>query len=89
MGMHVYANGYGEPTAEFKKMKARFKREDEGDGISEEVENYFEGEAPGPGPLTPLGNATKDWSAEDRWGVEIDVSKIPEGVKTIRFIVSP
>jgi hypothetical protein len=91
MGMNVYALGFGTQTAQWKKSVRKYKElEYEGKDIPNELENFLGCDDPDEtGPPMELGKCKSDWSDESTWGIEIDVSKIPEGVKTIRFVVSP
>ena len=50
----------------------------------EKLWEYFNNEADFEGPLE-IEFEPREWSDEDYDGCEIDISDIPEGVKTIRF----
>lgn len=61
--------------------------------VPDEVFNFFQGNTPDPAGLvisldSPYNGGTdiaREWSSDNGSGYEIDVSKIPFGVKTIRF----
>lgn len=88
MGMSTFVVGYRPADEIWNKMKKVWDAcEDLGVPPPSEVENYFDGEAPGdkPGMEIDLGDASKEWSNDYSQGYEIDVTKLPEGVRYIRF----
>lgn len=54
-----------------------------------EVEEYFEDGEPEPhGKQVNLNHLTREYKADMQWGLEIEVDKIPEGAKLLRFRIS-
>lgn len=87
MGMSTHAVGFRPPDKQWKKMKRIWEDcEEAGVSIPKEVEKFFQGESPGdaPGMEIDLGEAVTRYNAEMCDGYEIDVTKLPEGVKIIR-----
>lgn len=95
--LHVYA--IRAPDAKWKAMKAAYDACTlAGVAIPKEVDAFFEGDVPDPaGVLIDLrySEAGPDgWKdhpclreTEDDWGYEVDLSKLPKDVTTIRFTV--
>jgi hypothetical protein len=55
--------------------------------VPEEVDKYFDGtDDPDYGLIIPF--EAREYNGEHETGVEIDISELPEGVKTIRFLNS-
>lgn len=54
-----------------------------------EVEAFFEDGEPDPqGQEIGLNHLAREYTADMHWGLEIDIAKIPENVKTIRFYIA-
>ena len=88
MSMGTHVEGFRPPDETFKKMKAAYDaciaaRVE----IPDEVVNFFEGVPPdNNGVKVDIKKAAKEWSDhESCQGIEVDITKLPEGVKIIRF----
>jgi hypothetical protein len=55
--------------------------------IPTEVWDFFDGEDPGdkPGAEISIKGAVRSWQDKEREGYELDVTKVPDDVKIIRF----
>ena len=87
MGMSTHAIGFKPADEEWNKMKHVWDVCDNaGISVPDEVQKYFDYEYPKdkPGMVVDLGESCKVWNDENCFGYEIDVSKLPEGVKYIR-----
>jgi len=87
MGMSTHAVGFKPADDQWKKMKAVWDScVEAGCGIPEVVDAFFDGEDPRdkPGMEVELGEACQPWGAEFKDGYQIDVTKLPEGVRYIR-----
>lgn len=85
--MSTHAIGFKPADEKWKKMKAVWEScEQAGIDIPDDVYDYFDGEAPGdkPGMEVELGESCQEWSDDYRGGYEINVDKLPDGVKYIR-----
>ncbi len=89
MGMSTYVSGFSPPDAKWKEMKAIWDScHVAGVEVPSEVYNFFDGETPderGRDVDLKSYDCCSDWSEEMRSGYEIDVTKIPENIKVIRF----
>lgn len=58
--------------------------------VPKDVDDFFEDEGPGdkPGKEISLKAAMTEWSCEYATGYEIDVTKLPKGLKIIRAYMS-
>jgi hypothetical protein len=102
MGMSMYVEGIKLPDEDFKKMLAAYHAcEEAGIPIPKEINDFFEGETPDElGVVVQLGSEYGDYGDERNHlcceifsenghnGYIIDVSKIPEDIKFIRFVIS-
>lgn len=91
MGMSMHVVGFRPADDKWNKMKAAWDAcEAAGLPIPEEVENYFEDEYPGdkPGMEVELGEAVQELNREGEEGYQVDVTKLPDGVRFIRFYCS-
>lgn len=93
MGMSTQVVAFRDMDGEFAKM-LEVKRFCEAHHVSypAEVDAFFKGKADYSEDVLreefleiPLGDALSKWEDDDADGYEVDVSKIPVGVKTIRF----
>lgn len=89
MGMSTSVVGYRPAEEKFKKMKAAWDAcEAAGIDVPKEVREYFGDEDPrdAPGQVIDITAAKRDWSDPDACaqGYEIDITKLPEGVRYIR-----
>lgn len=52
-----------------------------------EVSDFFDGEEPdGTGVIVTLNaDCAEQWSTDDAWCIQVDVSKLPEHVRYVRF----
>lgn len=89
MGMSTHAVGFVPPDENWDKMKAVYNACIEaGVDVPDNVEKFFDYNNPNnvPGFEVDLeGNAAKEWADNYRQGFEVDLSKLPENVKFIRF----
>ncbi len=88
MGMSTHIIGFKPPDEKWRQMKAVWDAVDAAKvDIPKMVYDYFEGSPPDvAGVEVELeGNAAQEWHDEYRSGFEVDLSKLPDGVKTIRF----
>lgn len=85
MSMSTWVIGFVPPDDEWKKMAdVWFACKAAGVEVPHAVEMFFDEGEPDPhGQEIQLPH--RDWSAEMRNGIEIDVAKIPPKVKIIRF----
>lgn len=87
MGMSTHACGFRPADEEWEKMKAVWLScEKAGVEIPQNVIQFFDDEHPEskPGMEISLGDACREWSDKYREGYQIDVTKLPEGLKYIR-----
>lgn len=93
MGMSTHLVGIVPPDDDWKKMKAVWDACDNADvDIPKDVSEFFGGETPDPkGVIIDLLHDKKhkggisEWHDEIGQGFEIEVSKLPPNVKTLRF----
>ncbi len=87
MGMSMHVVGFVPPDEKWEKMKqAYYACKELGINPPNEVDQFFNNVAPDPnGVKVNIEAATKEWSDEDRKGLEVEVDKIPKHVKVIRF----
>lgn len=90
MGMSTNVAGIRPPDEKWKQMKAvRDACVAAGVAIPKDVDAFFNDETPDPSGVllcqSDLGAAVRKWEAQDRNGFEVDVTKLPPGVKIIRF----
>lgn len=80
--------GFVPPDERWQRMQTIWQAcKDAGIDPPPEVERFFEDGEPDPnGQQVPI--PSRDWSGEMRQGIEIDISAIPNHVKTIRFVNS-
>ena len=87
-GMITYVTGFKLPNEKWKKMRdVREACIKAGIDIPEEVDNFFGWEEPNEKGVE-VDIPHKEWKADMQGGIEIDVDKIPEDVKVIRFVNS-
>ncbi len=89
MGMSSSAVGFRPPDEDYKKMKAIWDAcKTARVPIPEQVEKFFDYRAPDPqGVEVDIKAATKEWADKDACdGLEVDVTKLPAGVKIVRFM---
>ena len=88
MGMSTHVVGFRHPDDTWKAMlQAYVSCEKAGVEIPEPVLKFFGYEDPRglSGKEVNLGKALKKYTAEEREGFEIDLTRVPEGVRYIRF----
>lgn len=89
MGMGINIIGFKPPDKKWLKMKAIWDLCKEAFiDPPEEVEEFFDYEDPDKaGVLINLKNtpAVEEWSADMKDGFQVDLKKLPEGIKFIRF----
>lgn len=87
MGMSTHFVGIRPPDDDWKKHKAVWDacikaRVD----IPKATLDFFEGETPDPsGVLVELDAIADEWSTDSAEGFELDIEKLPPGVKRVRF----
>lgn len=87
MGMSTHVKGFRPADEQWEKMKQIWETCEEADvPIPKEVEEFFDDEEPGdrPGMEIDLGDAVSEYNADMMDGYEIDITKLPPGVKIIR-----
>jgi hypothetical protein len=92
MGMSTHVIGFKAPDDRWQQMKAVWDACAAANvAIPQEVDDYFEGEAPdlagvevGETALMDVG-ALREWSDEYRQGYEVVLANVPNDVTTIRF----
>lgn len=88
MGMSTHVVGFKPADETWKKMKnVWYACKVAGVAPPLEVDRFFNGEAPDDaGVEVVLGkDCLKEWNDEGRAGYEVDMAKLPAGVKIIRF----
>ena len=91
MSMSTHVVGFIPPDEKYKKMLAIAKQCNELDiSYPKEVDDFFDGvtEPEERGYEVDLGDehgVVTEWRDDTRQGFELDVSKIPEKVKVVRF----
>ena len=89
MGMSTHIAGITPPDAAFQKMYDAYKAcEDAGVQIPDEIVKYFQGELPDPkGMITDLTRApfVTEYNEDSQNGLEVDLRKLPNHIKVIRF----
>ncbi len=90
MSTHTQIYGIVPPDKNYQKMKAVWDVCTEaGIEVPDAVKRYFEHEEPdGRGMKIKILSAIEDCSEPHTTGVEVNLSKIPEKVKLIRFVQS-
>lgn len=92
MGMSSYIVGFRPADDEWNRMKMIWDSCKEADiDPPTEVEDFFDGEDPGdkPGVEINIDEAVKEWTNNDyASGYEVEISKLPKGLKVLRFINS-
>ncbi len=94
MGMNTYVVGFVPPDEHWVKMAAAWEAcRAAGVDPPAEVERLFEDGPPDPsGKLIDMHAgvhpAVREWEADMRDGLEVDLSKLPAGVTSLRFINS-
>lgn len=92
MSMHTYLVAFHPPDEKWRKMKSVYDA-CVGAGVKapDEVYDFFNDEKPDESgvKIDLKGHESVSlWSRDMEVGFEIDISKLPKGVKTIRFINS-
>lgn len=87
MSMSTDVFGIRPPNDKWREMKKIYDscvklKED----VPEFVWKYFNGATPEPdGVVVELSGCAKEWSDDDRQGIEVEVAKLPKDVTIIRF----
>jgi hypothetical protein len=86
MGMSTHVVGFRPPDDRWRQMKAVWDAcAAAGTSIPDEVDEFFNGEAPDDAGVT-VDIPTHEWSDEhSREGYEIHLDELPADIKTIRF----
>jgi len=88
MGMSTHCVGFRPANDSWNKMKTVWENcEAAGVPVPDEVKQFFNFESPGdkPGQEVPLGESLSEYSCENKNGYEVDVTKLPPGITTLRF----
>ena len=92
MGMSSHVTGVRDLDGKFSKMmEVKLACESAGIGYPDEVREYFKYPKESEEYLrremeeVQLGDCVKEYSRNATDGFEVDLSKVPEGVKSIRF----
>lgn len=95
MSMSSSVRGFVPPDDKFKKMLKAYKScEDAGISPPKEVRDFFNDETPDPAGVEinlkdkKYKDAVKVYHAEMQEGFEIDLTKLPDDIKVIRFVNS-
>lgn len=90
MGMSSHVYGFIPPNDEWKKMKKVYDAcQQAGINPPDAVSEFFDYEIPDPqGMKLSIQFAMKDYKADNESGFEVEISKLPENVKIIRFVNS-
>jgi hypothetical protein len=89
MGMSTHVVGFRPADKQWEKMKAVWVTcNDAGIPTPDEVDDFFDGEDPTTfnGMPVKLGDAVTKFNGDCQDGYEIDVTKLPKGVKIIRVV---
>ncbi len=90
MSMSTHIVGFRPADDQWNRMKAVWEAcEAANTEVPQAVRKFFDGEAPGDKPGMEVEiertGAAKKWRANDCSGFELDVTKLPEGVRFVRF----
>ncbi len=89
MSMSTHVIGFRPPDEKWKKMKAVWDAcQKAGIDVPKNVLEFFDGEDPHEsGVMVELGGTLccSKYVSDGESGYEIDLSKLPDGIKTIRF----
>jgi len=89
MSMSTHVVGFRPPDVEWQKMKNLFDACMEANiGIPPDVERFFNQEEPDDNGVEvelEETDACCEWCDESRIGFEIDITKLPQGLKIVRF----
>lgn len=92
MGMSIHVVGYRPPDDEWERMKAVYVAcEEAGVDIPDKVQEFFHYDDPQGmlGIEVGLGEAVERWDdGESRSGYEVDLTRLPDGVRYLRFYYS-
>ncbi len=89
MGMNKHIVGFRPPDKRWKEMKKVYDAcAEAGVEIPDEVDEFFEGEEPderGVEVDIEETDAVSEYNADMQDGFEVDITKLPKGVKIVRF----
>ncbi len=86
MSMSTHVVGFRPADAKWKEMKTIWEMCERAKiKIPDEVQKFFNGEAPGDKPGQEVEINVKGWSDDSRQGYELDLTKLPKDVRFIRF----
>lgn len=91
MSMDTYVVGFRPADEKWNGMKRIWEMcEKQKVPIPKEVEEFFNDDPPGdkPGMEIEIEDACTEYEANGQAGIEVDTSKLPKGVKILRFINS-
>ena len=90
MGMSSHVYGFVPPDDEWKKMKQVYDAcQLAGVNPPDAVSKFFDYEVPDPkGMRLPIQFAVKDYRADSENGFEVEIAKLPDNVRFIRFVNS-
>lgn len=88
MSMSTHVNGFRPPDAEWEKMLRAWQAcEAAGVPVPQELWDFFGGEKPGskPGATIDIGDAVEELSEDATNIYQVDLTKIPDNLRYIRF----
>ena len=90
MSMSTYIIGFRPPNDEWTKMKRVYDTcVVAGVGIPNEVDDFFNGEKPDPaGVEVNIKSALEEYHDNCSSGFQVDLQKLPKGIKFLRFVNS-
>lgn len=90
MSQSLWLHAFVPPDEKWQQMaKIHFACKEAGIEPPYEVQEYFEDGEPEPhGKEVGLNHHTREYKADMHWGLEIEVDKIPENAKLLRFYVA-
>lgn len=87
MSTHIMLLRDGNDPEHQKKVKVLAACLEAGVSMPEEIDEYFDSSNdPDTGLIIPF--EAREYKGEYEEGLEVDISELPEGVKTIRFVNS-
>jgi len=90
MSMSTYVIGFRPPDEEWKKKEKAFNACMEANvEVPDELRDFFGGDYPDEaGVEVDVKEATEEYHDESRSGFQVDLQKLPKGIKYLRFVNS-
>jgi hypothetical protein len=87
MGMSTHVIGFRPPDEQWRKMKAVYDAcKAAGTEAPRSVIEFFNDEEPDDnGQSADIKAATRPYQDDSREGIEVDITKLPQGLKIVRF----